>query len=109
MEDTKHTFNVVFKMPLKSPDNPYEFSNVTTFNILPIYWTTMCVPGKGFIYGWTNMRVNGREIISACAPFNRTTSACALPTMIYSSSVILTGCTIFSASPIKNTNATYDR
>jgi hypothetical protein len=102
MESSKHTFNVVFKMQLRSPTSPYEITNLYTFHVLPVYWETIIVPGKGFVYGWVGMSMEGRDVISPSAVGIMTTTACSIPTMIYSASMILSACTVFAASPVGN-------
>lgn len=109
MEDSKHIFNVVFKMALRSPTDPYEMTNLYTFHVLPIYWSVVIIPAKGFIYGRTNMVADATEFISPSAVAAIATSACAIPTMIYSASVVLSGCTIFSSSPAINSTEIYTR
>ena len=99
MEDTKHIFNVKFKM-LKSTMDSGEMTNTHTFDIRPIYWTTMIIPGKGKITGTVDMYCMGRDIVSASATFYPTTLVKAIPKMTYSACIVFSGCTVFSASPM---------
>lgn len=100
MEDTRHVFNVIFKMPRRSPTDPGEMSNVTSFDVKPVYWTAIIIPAKGAIEGRIDLYCLGRDILSASNLFITSASLYAVPRMYYSASPVFSGCTIFSASTV---------
>ena len=107
MDDNKlHIFNVYFQMETSACD-PYYIANVKTFQVYPVYWTAEIIKGRGQVTGQVFGYAGAVELVTASLTSGMTTSACAVPTMSYSASVVITGSTLFSSCPIVLEGQTY--
>lgn len=97
--DTVHRFNVIFNQPDRDVN---ELESTHTFEVYPIYWTAIIIPGKGYINGLIYFRPRGHDLISGSGYILVNTSTSLVPSMFYSGSIIFSGTTIVSGSNSNN-------
>jgi hypothetical protein len=101
-KDTVHIFNVTLKSNERLSPTRERISNVTIFEVYPIYWKKVVIPGKAYSIGHPSWSASGTVMISGSVTINANSNENCYKTTFFSGCAVIIVNTSMNISIISN-------